>query len=177
MPIQSQSSIHTKFFTKVPFLRFFWKKLYFQIFKKKTVGLGSCSTSSRAGTRLTVHRALPPYGCTVQLVGGPKNVDLFVIWGAFLFKLMRSFPENSVKKKTRELFGYSFSRWKWKVQDPGNFAKFSDFQDFQDFLKFFLFQNIIWTSSLEDLGGEVGSTSPPGGNQVDGLPPASSNDS
>ena len=28
-------------------------------FRKKNEGPGSCSTSSRAGTRLTVHRALP----------------------------------------------------------------------------------------------------------------------
>ena len=48
-----------KFFTKVLFLRVFWKKLKNLNFRKKCKGPGSCSTSYRAGTRLTVHRALP----------------------------------------------------------------------------------------------------------------------
>ena len=44
----------------------------------------------RAVTRLTVHRSLP-YGCSWQLVGCQKNVDLFVISGAFFVEVMRSF--------------------------------------------------------------------------------------
>ena len=45
---------------------------------------------------------------------------------------------------------------------------------------FKIFQNIFFSEisillkSPEDQGGEVGSASPPGGNLVDGLPPASS---
>ena len=31
------------------------------------------------------------YGCSAQLVGGQKKVELFIILGAFLFKLMNSF--------------------------------------------------------------------------------------
>ena len=45
---------------------------------------------TRAETRLTVYRSLP-YGCRVQLVGGPKNVELFVTLSAFLFKVVNSF--------------------------------------------------------------------------------------
>ncbi len=33
------------------------------------------------------------------------------------------FPSSAVKKKTRELIGYSFARRKWNVQDPGSFPK------------------------------------------------------
>ena len=79
---------------------------------------------TRAETRLTVHGSLP-YGCSWQLVRGQKNVDLFVILGAFLFKFMHSFItvlviciflESSAKKKTRDLFGYSIARAKcWAV--------------------------------------------------------------
>ena len=50
-------------------------------------------------------------------------------------------------------------------------CKFSAFQDFQDFWIFLKFQFLIfqgWTA------GEVSAAIPPGGNLVDGLPPASS---
>ena len=39
---------------------------------------------------MTVYCSLP-YGCRVQLVGGPKNVELFVTLSAFLFKVVNSF--------------------------------------------------------------------------------------
>ena len=42
------------------------------------------------------------------------------------------------------------------------------------FLIFYLFFLISFFESLGDQSGEVGSASPPGGNLVDGLPPASS---
>ena len=50
-----------------------------------------------------------------------------------------------MKKKTTELFGYSFARWKWNVQEEGSLDKFCDFHDFHDFLlkKQFLFRNSI----------------------------------
>ena len=55
-------------------------------------------------------------------------------------------------------------------------GKFSDFHDFQDFFENFYFsKNFIFIGYLENWCGG-GSTSPPGGNQVDGLPPASSTD-
>ena len=55
-------------------------------------------------------------------------------------------------------------------------GKFSDFHDFQDFLKISIFPKISFPSGLLKNFVWGGSTSPPGGNQVDGLPPASSTD-
>ena len=52
-------------------------------------------------------------------------------------------PWSSVKKKSRELFGYSNARVKWARQFPGNLRKFRDFQDFQDFSKNLFFLRYI----------------------------------
>ena len=50
---------HEIFLEGAIFESFLEKSQNFRIFEKKNKGPGSCSTSSRAGTRLTVHRALP----------------------------------------------------------------------------------------------------------------------
>jgi len=88
---------------------------------------------------------------------------LFVQGNEFVHNEMLSFvflPSSSVKKKNRELFGYSFARWKWNVQDPGNLCKFSDFHDYQDSLKMCIFLKknlfhmiswkLVWGSRLDE---------------------------
>ena len=50
---------HEIFHEGAIFESFLKKVKIFEFEKKKGEGPGSCSTSSRAGTRLTVHRALP----------------------------------------------------------------------------------------------------------------------
>ena len=78
------------------------------------------------------------------------------------------------KKKTRELSGYSLARWKWNIQEEGSLGKFSVFQKFQVFSKNYIARKLHFNIISGNDCREVGSTSLPGGNQVDGLPPASS---
>ena len=61
-----------------------------------------------------------------------------------------------------------------------SFKKFSDFYNFlfsifQVVIRFFDHWHVCCLCEGVVFGGAVGSTSPSGGNQVDGLPPASSN--
>ena len=85
------------------------------------------------------------------------------------------FLSTSMKKKTRELIGYSFARAKWAGQLAGNFPKSWYFDDiFENFRKFRFFVKWKGIQREPNYYKGVGSTSPPGGNQVDGLPPDSS---
>jgi hypothetical protein len=59
-------------------------------FKNDIMHVADCSTSSRRkpGWRFT---AGSTYGCSWQLVGCQKNVDLFMILGVFFVEVMHSF--------------------------------------------------------------------------------------
>ena len=103
-------------------------------------GWGSCPSSFPSSNQVD--------SSPLVAIGSPKNVDLFIISCDFFVEVMRSFcmvsiicifPSSSMKKKTRELFGYAFARWKWADEFPGTLAKFSDFWDFQVFLRNFFF--------------------------------------
>ena len=52
--------------------------------------------------------------------------------------------------------------------------KIIDFHDFKIFRNFLSFENVNLTKSIANCNRDVNATSLPGGNQVDGLPPASS---
>ena len=97
-----------------------WDFLKISNFRKMKAGGAPALRVPRAETWVTVDRSLP-YGCTVQLVGGQKNVELFIILGFFVpswwirslwFDPSVFFSWSPAKKKTWELFCYSITRAK-----------------------------------------------------------------
>ena len=182
MTLKFQSSIGSKLFQKVENWWYLFLKFWF--FWENDSGRGSCPSSFPSGNQVD---GSPLAAIRLR---GPASWMSKKCWpiynfGCFLFKLMNSFImrcchwyfSRKVQRK-RKLGSYSaihlldeseMSR-PWEILV--NLVIFKIFKIFWEF-SFFFFQNSILIFTWK-LGGKVGSTSPPGGNKVDGLPPASS---